>query len=478
MTPRQSGLVDPNSLYSTFKTKYRNDPAGFVEDCIIFPSGQGPTGYQLEILRDLAQHQRESARGPHGLGKSALAAWAVLWFALTRDGEDWKIPTTASAWRQLTKYLWPEIHKWARRLNWKAIGRSPFTAHELLTLNLKLSTGEAFAVASDNAELIEGAHADCLLYIFDESKAIPAMTWDAAEGALSTGDCYALSISTPGDTSGRFYEIQSRKPGFEDWHVRRVTLVEAIRAGRISVKWAKARKRQWGKESALYQNRVLGEFATSDADGIIPLSWVEAANERWLAWKDAGGTLPAVMSALGVDVARFGEDATIRAPRYGQLVPELERTAKEDTMQTTGRVALQLRAHGGVAVVDVIGIGAGPVDRLREQGFVVIAFNAAARTEWKDRSGELEFVNLRAAGWWNLREILDPANREAVALPPDDKLVGDLTTPHWRVQSGGKIIIESKEEIHKRLGRSTDDGDAVMMAFADQIAGNTTWLIS
>jgi hypothetical protein len=116
--------------------------------------------------------------------------------------------------------------------------------------------------------------------------------------------------------------------------------------------------------------------------------------------------------------------------------------------------------------VDVIGIGAGVVDRLRELGCTVIPFNAAAATQVRDRSGELGFANLRAAAWWSLREMLDPANGIGVALPPDDMLIGDLTAPHWRVLSGGKIKIESKDDIYKRLGRSTDDGDAVVMAFA------------
>src|SRR6185436_2954082 len=106
-------------------------------------------------------------------------AIAILWFCLTRDQEDWKVATTASAWRQLTKFLWPEVHKWARRIKWDAIGRAPFSeTTELFTQSIRLETGEAFAVASDDSSLIEGAHADHLLYIFDESKVIPDDTWD------------------------------------------------------------------------------------------------------------------------------------------------------------------------------------------------------------------------------------------------------------------------------------------------------------
>lgn len=456
---------------SNFVRTYRNAPVAFVRDCINWKGSEGPTPYQIEVLEELPVRKRVALRGPHGLGKTAFASWVILWFALTRDGEDWKCPTTASAWRQLTKYLWPEVHKWSRRLNWARIGRAPFDARrELQTLSLKLTTGEAFAVASDTPEYIEGAHADSLLYLFDESKAIPNETFDAAEGAFSNAgtdtpnEAFALSISTPGEPMGRFYDIHKRKPGFEDWWVRHVTLEETIKAGRISAEWAEQRKKQWGESSAIYQNRVLGEFCASDEDGVIPLSWVEAANRRWEEWKESGMELP--FTCAGVDVARSGADKTIYALKHGKVVTELRRHSKEDTMETTGRVAGLLNAKRGYAVVDVIGIGAGVVDRLREMKLDVRPFNASEGTDVKDSSGEMGFVNKRSAGWWNVREMLDPGNGHDIGLPPDDLLTGDLTAPHWRVMSGGKIQVESKDEIRKRLGRSTDDGDAVVMALA------------
>ena len=450
--------------YGTFQTKYRNDPAGFVRDCIAF-GGDGPTAYQAEVMGELPERKRITVRGPHGLGKTAMAAWIILWFALTRDGEDWKIPTTASAWRQLTKYLWPELRKWARRIRWDVVGRQPFSDRsELLTLSLKLETGEAFALASSDVSAIEGAHATSLLYVFDEGKAIPDDIWDGAEGAFAspaTGEAFALAISTPGEPQGRFYEIHSRKPGLEDWWVRHVSLEEAIRAGRIGQEWADRRKRQWGEQSAVYQNRVLGEFAASEEDGVIPLAWVEAANQRWLEWQDQGKPLPDEMTAVGVDVARSGQDKTVFALRYDWIITELRRYSKADTMQTTGRVNGILNL-GGTAVIDVIGVGAGVFDRLREQDRRVEAFTASERTDHRDRSGELGFVDARSAAWWNLREILET---EPVALPPDDQRTGDLLAPRWREMSGGKIKVESKAEIRKRINRSTDDADAVIQAF-------------
>lgn len=451
--------------------RYYNDPVAFAADCIDW-RGDGLTAYQQEITGGLPEHKRIAARGPHGLGKTTIAAVTVWWFALTRDaaGTDWKVATTAGSWHQLTQYLWPEIHKWAGRIRWDKVrdGR-PMSRSELQNLNLRLAHGHAFAGASANAALIEGAHADSLLFVYDESKAIPANTFDACEGAFSgTGEAFALAISTPGAPAGRFYDICSRRPGYEDWHPRHVTLDEAVAAGRVSPDWAGQRARQWGVSSAIYVNRVLGDFHAGDEDSVIPLAWAEAAAERWHEWQ--AGTREYASGwprTLGVDVARSGEDKTVLAVRYGPVLTELRRSVKEDTMATTGRVQGILETDPGrTAVVDVIGIGAGVVDRLRELGAKVEAFNASAATMRRDVTNEMGFANTRSWAWWNLREMLDPSAGSDLALPDDDMLLGDLTAPGWRVQSGGKIAVESKDDIRKRIGRSTDDGDAVVQAFS------------
>ena len=463
------------SGYRIFQLTYWDDPGDFARHCIRWQDGDGLTDYQEQILDALVEHKRVCVRSPHGAGKTALAAVVVLWFVLTRDGvADWKIAMTASAWRQLTHFLLPEIHKWTRAVDWKKVGREPFTRDELLTLNLKLSTGEAFAVASSDPALIEGMHATSACYIYDEAKAIPNGIWDATEGAFAgagkdtISEALALAISTPGEPRGRFYEIHARKPGLEDWWARHVTLQEAIAAGRISQEWADQRKKQWGEGSAVYQNRVLGEFATSQEDSVIPLAWVEAAINRWQDWAEQG--FPGTFTGVGVDVGggQEGGDQTVFALCYnGVRIRELRKYPRADpmtaTMETAGHVAGILRRHGGQAVVDTVGIGAGVLHRLVEQGFPALAFVASKGTEYTDQSGELGFSNWRSAGWWILREMLEPESGLLVCLPDDDELIGDLTAPKVkRILSGGKIQIESKDEIKKRLGRSTDCGDAVM----------------
>lgn len=434
-----------------------------------------PAPYQDDIFRMFAKYRRVAAYGPHGLGKSTMAAACVLWLIGCFD-VDVKVGTTASNWRQLTTFLWPEIHKWARKADWQVVGRTMRPDVELLSMQIKTENALAFAAASNNHEALEGAHATVMVYIFDEAKAIPVPTWDALEGAFSTagGDtdalAFALAISTPGDASGRFHDICTRRPGYEDWHTRHVSVLEAIDAGRVSKEWVDQRRRQWGEKSALFQNRVLGEFADSSDDGVIPLSWAEAAVARWYERGGKGEEREPV--AWGVDVAYKGEDKTVIARKRGLVVEHIESHAKEDTMQTTGRVTMQAERTAKIGV-DVIGVGAGVFDRLRELGYTgarpINVSHAAKDISGRpltDKSGKIKFLNLRAYLWWMLRDALDPDNPDAIALPPTegDALIGDLTAPKYMITSTGAIQIESKDDIRERLGRSTDFADAVALA--------------
>ncbi|MFJ3545458.1 hypothetical protein ACIPQH_25220 [Streptomyces rubiginosohelvolus] len=465
--------------------RFMYDPVGWAREVIDWRDGQGLTAYQADALDLLPKKRRLAVRGPHGLGKTGMAALTVLWFATTRDaaGIDWKVLVTASAWRHLSVYLWPEIHKWVKRIKWDVLGRGPFRENaELLVQSLKLRFGAASAVASTKPELIEGAHADSLLYLIDEAKIVPDGVWDAIEGAFSGGqteglpEAFALAISTPGPPSGRFYDIHSRKPGYEDWHVRHVTLAEAIAAGRISPAWAEQRARQWGRDSAMYANRVLGEFHASDEDSVIPLSWVEAAVDRWHEWNDAGRPALDGLKIVSVDVARAGGDSTVLAYRTGLAFIKLEIHDREDTMQTTARIQAAVKlVPGMVPVVDSMGVGGGVVDRLRELKEPVLAYTGAAKTKMRTREGEWGFNNTRSAAYWRMREHLDPAFEPTLMLPPDDLLLADLTAPMWKVTTGvpPKIQIEPKEDLVKRMGRSPDRGDAVVMGlFAELLASS------
>jgi hypothetical protein len=480
--------VGGSSQFSKFQRMYRDDRVAFVHD--IMPQlGQSITFYQEEILGYFDDGKRRVAvRGPHGLGKTFLAAVMTHHSVLTSE-EDCKVPTTASAFRQLEKYLWPEIKKISKFIAWSAVGRSPYLessggSSEMHQMSIRLNGGlvEAFAVASDNYAYIEGAHAKRLVYIFDEAKTIPDGMWDAAEGAFSTeglaagdttnsSDCLALAISTPGEPSGRFYNIHMHREGYEDWTTRHVTLEEAIAAGRISREWAERRKKQWGEISSTYQNRVLGEFADVSDEGVIPMSWINMAVERWKQWDKAGRPEQEGRKTLGVDVARMGEDKTVVSVRDAWVLSKVYTFSKLATTITAQNVT-KLSSGRYVQIEMDGGLGAAVYDIMHEKAVPMLRpITVGGSTYKRDKSGELKFENVRAAMWWNMREILDPVNGEGVMLPPIPRLLEDLAAPKWEIKGDGIIKVEKKEDIKERIGRSTDYGDSCCLAFWETSRG-------
>lgn len=455
------------------------DPVDFVNEAIRWPEGRALYAYQAEALTTLARHHRLALRSLHGAAKTATAALAVLWFAATREQreDDWKVITTASVWRQLKEFLWPEIHKWERRLDWDALGMEPWRkGRESLDMAINLAHGSAFAAASNEPAKLEGAHADQLLFVLDEAKTIVPETFDAAEGAMSGAgskpgvDAFVLAGSTPGVPAGRFHAIHTRKPGTEPWRTQHITLDQAIAAGAVTQAWADSSKLLWAATPGIYANRVLGEFA-EDEGGLIKLSWVEAANARWHALMDSGQV--GASEYLGIDVARFGSDQTVVVGVAGDLVgwpvvlPPGDSIATADAaLPYTG-----LGPHGPLVVIDANGVGAGVYDQLRRHRELparIATFDHNARTDWRDVSGKLRFANTRAAAWWHMAELLNPSLGATLALPPDDELTGDLVAPTWRETSQG-ILIESKDDMRSRLGRSPDKGDTAVYALWGRI---------
>lgn len=171
-----------------------------------------------------------------------------------------------------------------------------------------------------------------------------------------------------------------------------------------------------------------------------------------LRWFEQNGTGSSAVS-YGVDPARFGTDKTVICRLVGTCLEKIDYFEQQDTMQTAGRVAALV--SGGIpAGVDVIGIGAGVVDRLKELGRNVTGVNVAqaARDKrgnpLKDTTDTFEFVNLRSYMWWLLRGNLNPDNSNALALPSDDKLTGDLVAPQYGY-TAGQIKVEAKDDIRK-----------------------------
>lgn len=213
-----------------------------------------------------------------------------------------------------------------------------------------------------------------------------------------------------------------------------------------------------------------GKFQTSlkDADfQVIPTAWVLAAQARW----KPDGYKDSMMTAMALDPAGGGRDSAEIALRYGGWYAELISAVGPETADgsATAATVVKHRRHNCPVVVDVGGGYGGAVTlRLKDNGIDRLPFNGADGSKAKTKDGQLNFANKRAEAWWKFREELDPDQEggSAIALPPDPELLADLTAPTWELRANG-ILLESKESLKKRLGRSPGKGDAVVMALSE-----------
>ena len=247
----------------------------------------------------------------------------------------------------------------------------------------------------------------------------------------------------------------------------------------MTPRWVDERRQIWGENNPLYRARVLGEFPDQSEDALISLSHVEAAVERWRAQQLAQATGSATPPpaewepegevVLAVDVARFGSDHSVILRRQGMRVDEIRTFNGLDTMQLAGWVAAAIREFQPLRTcIDEVGVGAGVVDRLREQGYGVRGINVAQSARQKE-----VFANLRAEGYWRLRELFAAGE---IAIPPDQQLVGELVSLRYHHDSRGRVLLERKEDMRKRGLPSPDRADALMLAFLDPSSRPRVWI--
>lgn len=212
-----------------------------------------------------------------------------------------------------------------------------------------------------------------------------------------------------------------------------------------------------------------GNFMASRADDVmqvIPSDWIRQAQKRWRPINPPGTQ----MSAIGFDVAQ-SIDQNILAPRYGGWYSELITVPGKEAPDGSSKAALVIKYRRGNAalIIDAGGGYAGAlIERLKDNKIQYTAFNGSNTSTAKTKDGTLHFLNKRAESWWAFREALDPDQDggSPIELPPDRELEADLATPRFDPTPRG-IVIESKDKIRDRIGRSPDKGDAVVMAWCE-----------
>jgi phage terminase large subunit len=319
----------------------------------------------------------------------------------------------------------------------------------------------------ETPEALSGFHARHLLYVVDESSGVPEEIFEAAEGALSTPDARVLLLGNPLRNAGTFAASHRQKRGeYTALHFRSQDspLVDPGYRDRLV--------RKWGEGSNIVRVRADGDFPRQEDDVLISLDLTEPCLRR----ERIAGSGPRI---LGVDVARYGDDRTVLLVRQGRLVEHIKVYAKQDTMQTVGRVVSVLAPwQVDVVAVDRIGIGAGVYDRLaelRKQGRItchVHGVEVSQAAPPKKTADEMQAYRLRDHLWlltaaWLRDEspVFAAADRAAC-----EDLAGELASVGYSLNSNGELVVESKDEMKKRLGHSPDIADSLCCAFAPGIA--------
>jgi phage terminase large subunit-like protein len=426
--------------------RWRDDPMGFVEQVLGGESAHRRSDwsvYQFEVLCDVNNYPRTAVISGHGVGKTTIIAWLVIWWLVTRPMS--RVVLVAPQFdRQVRGVNFAEIRRWVRRAK---IPLPLEVQSGRVLVNGYGSEWSASGVPATEPDRIEGVHADHVLLICDETKGIPQAVYDALQGMLSGhGDTRLVVCSTPGGVQGPFWRIITR--GHElGWKVHHVNSEDS---SNVNPEWCRQRAAEWGRGSPLYETRVLGKF--SDAgDGILfPLSMLEAAINREVPASED--------TVMGVDVARSlnGDANCVSLCRGGRVtIPPLWR--EPDAMKTVARVAHLVAQTGPKRVrVDETGIGAGVVDRLRQMGYAVEGVNFGSAANDPKR-----FKNKRCELYWSLREGLEQGK---VSLPDDEDLVADLSALRFDFDAAGRIVLESKDDVRRRLGRSPDRADALVLS--------------
>ena len=452
--------------FDNYVERYQYDPVAFVREIL----GAEPDPWQEEFLQAIADgHRRITVKSGHGVGKSTAASWAAIWYLMTRNPV--KVVITAPTKAQLYDALYAELQTWITKLPPLF---QPLVEAKADSVVFTASPSKAFiSVRTSRAETPEamaGVHSDNVMLLGDEASGIPEAVFEAAAGSMSGENAVTLLMGNPVRSSGYFFDTHTRlKDQWKCIHVSCET------SSRVSREWIQEMATRYGERSNAYRVRVLGEFPLSDDDTVIPYELVDSAQGRDVV------NSPNTPLIWGLDVARFGSDASSLSERQGRLVPSVPTLFRGlDLMQLAGQIAARYESlpdkrRPVEILVDSIGMGAGVLDRLRELGLPARGINVS---DSPSVSGT--YLNLRAELWYKARAWLagrdvalpSKAGLQGAELEAMERLIDDLaSTKYTFADRSGKIQIESKKEMRARTGRSPDAGDSLILTFAGSAVG-------
>ena len=449
--PPPENTENPKTLeeaYSLFVETYRNRPVEFVK--VVLQAT--PLPWQERFLMKIAAGERRiSVRAGHGVGKSTVCSWALIWHMLTRYPQ--KAVCTAPTAGQLFDALFAEVKRWINVLPpVLKDGIEVYSDRIVLKAAPESSFISARTSSAERPEALAGVHSEHVLLICDEASAIPEPVFESAAGSMSGHSATTVLIGNPTRNSGLFFKTHHQLS--EDWNTMHVSCRDNPLVAEDFINQIKA---TYGEASNAFRVRVLGEFSLHEDDVLIPAELVDSAMDRDIVLD------PKEPIIFGVDVARFGDDRSVICKRQGSIVTEFKTWSGTDLMETVGKIVHEAEMDNPVEImVDSIGLGSGVADRLRELGYNVRDVNVSESAAMNPQA-----ARLRDDLWLTVKDWL---NQRSCKIPRSDELRQELCAPTYSFTSNGKIKVEGKSEMKRRGMRSPDIADALCLTFAGNAA--------
>lgn len=430
---------------------------------------------QSRIVESVRDHPRTAVKSCNAAGKSkSMAVVAAWWLDVHPQGTAFVL-STAPSFAQVRTVLWREVRVLHRAAGlFGRVNQTEWIDDE----------GDIVGFGRKPADYDPGAflgiHALYPLVIIDEGSAVPKALYDAAASIATNDYARIVVIGNPDDPSGEFARVCGSPmwntitiPAYDTPNLTGERVPDMLRQVLVTKSWVEGREQEWGRDNPLFISRVLAEFPDDAPNKVVPLSYAAGCLIEPDDPIPAAKLLPVV---LGVDVGE-GVDITVVRERRGMQAGREWAKATADPEDALDMIVDAVVVCGATVVnVDAGGPGWALVGSIRRElkargikGVTVnpIKFGAASREPEK-------YANMRAEMWWGIGRLFSQQKAWSLAgMENAETTVAQLCDPTWHLGAGDRIVIESKDEIRKRTGRSPDNADALLLAFATGVAQPT-----
>lgn len=431
---------------------FQADPVFFIKEIL----GISPWSKQAEIAESVRDNSKTAVRSASAVGKTTIAACIALWFSVAFRPAT--VLTTGRSFRQVKEQLWREIR--ARH----AQAKIPIGG-EITQTSLTLAEDWfALGFSTDEPDRITGFHNKHVLVIIDEASGVSDEVYGAIENPLAAGFTRLLLLGNPTQSFGKFRDSFASSI-YNTFHISAFDTPafngeDGDFSFLISKDYVEQKREEWGEDSPLYEVYIKGDFPSGEGDRLISFGLAELATNREII-PDEDDEI-----AVGVDLARMGDNECVLYIRQGDKVIRWKTWRKTKTEGTIGHIVHELswvkekfgRLPDAVNIDE--GYNPGVIDGLRADGHKINAINFQGAAHNSKR-----FANIRAEMYWGLA---DKFKAESIQIPNDKILLKQITDIKLRDPTRvDQILIESKEAMKQRGLKSPDRADALALAFCE-----------